>query len=298
MDIDWPLLGDFLGKALNSNFASSLLAAAAGAFAGAWASQRIADRSKRRSDLLQQLRGTNAAIMVSGTICNSFLGFKSQFAKPLFDTFQKDRTDFLTYQEKRKAGQSEVAAFQFNADFRDFSIPLPPVETLKELIHAKLSLTDRSISALANVEQAIQGLSHVMEKRRFFAEQAFSGSIWNELLPAHYFGLPLKAGHVSELHPDLVFAIHSYTNDIIAFSHYLCESLIAHGGRVRSSYIKAFDKKIPEITTINFSKPRANGLFPPDSDYASWLAGYRDVDSSKSSGSTWWKRLKGPLTKT
>jgi len=279
--MDWSTLGELAWKALNSNFFTALLGAAAGAFAGAWASQRIADRSKRRSELLLQLRSANAAIMVSGTICNSFLDFKKQFAKPLFDTFQKDRSDLLAYREKRRSGQNDVPPFHFNADFRDFSLPQPPIESLKDLVHTKLSLTDRSLSAIAHVEQAVQGLSQMMERRLIFAEHAFSAAISDQELPDYYFGLPLRPGHVNEIHPDLVFAIHSYTNDIIAFSYYLCESLVTYGGRVRAAYIKDFDKKIPEVTTIDFSGPKASGLLPPDSDYAAWLAGFREIDSRK-----------------
>lgn len=68
---------------LNSNFTAAL----AGAFGGALAAQRIGDRSKQRDALLQEIRSTNAAIMVTFTICNTGIVFKKQHVKDIYETY-------------------------------------------------------------------------------------------------------------------------------------------------------------------------------------------------------------------
>lgn len=292
MDVQWSVLGEFAWKSLNSNFFTALLGAAAGAFAGAWASQRIADRSKRKSELLLQFRSINAAIMVSGTICNSYLGFKKQFAAPLLEKFNRDKGDAYASIEKHRTGQIDGAQYHFQADFRSFVVPLAPIESLKELVYSKLSLTGRPLSAVAHAEQAISGLAVAMAKRDAFAERPLAGTITDKELPYYYFGITLPSGHTNELYPDLVDAIHSYTNDIVFFSSHLCDDLVAHGKRVRTAYIQDFGKKIPEVTTIDFSGPKASGLFPPESEHAAWLAGFREIDSGKVKISGWWRRWR------
>ena len=74
-DISWldKFNLDVISNSLNSQFASSLIGALAGAFAGAWAAKKIADRGKLQEQLLAQIRNTNAAIIVSFSICNTAL---------------------------------------------------------------------------------------------------------------------------------------------------------------------------------------------------------------------------------
>lgn len=285
-------MAHWLWIVLNSSFSTALFGACAGAFAGAYVSQRIIERGKRKNDLRGELRSTNAAIMVAATICNSYLGFKKQFARPLLQNFEQSKQALLAYAELRKAGRADVPQHHFQAELHDFSLPLVPVETLKDLVYTKLSLVGRPLSAVAHVEQSVTGLISVMDKRRQFAERVQSGAVPDQQLPNYYFGLPLPSGHRDETYPDLVSAIDSYANDIIAFSHYLCDDLIAHGNRVRAAYVKDYGTKIPKVTTIDFSGPRASGLFPPDDEYAAWSAGFVELDSSKPSvrSLAWWKK--------
>ncbi len=63
---------------LNSQFALTLIGTISAAFAGAYGAHWIIERNKRREEWQRELRITNAAIMVSFEICNSFLSLKIQ----------------------------------------------------------------------------------------------------------------------------------------------------------------------------------------------------------------------------
>ena len=88
---------------LNSNFTAAL----AGAFAGAMAAQRIGDRSKQRDILLREIRSTNAAIVVSLTICNAGLALKKQFIKDIHETYTTKKKELEEFQKQRMAGLIE-----------------------------------------------------------------------------------------------------------------------------------------------------------------------------------------------
>jgi len=65
-----------LTTSLNSNFSIALAGSLSGAFGGAVAAQRVIERSKRREIFISELKNTNAAIMVSFSICNMILSLK------------------------------------------------------------------------------------------------------------------------------------------------------------------------------------------------------------------------------
>ena len=79
---------------LNSQFALTLIGTFFAAFAGAYGAHTIIERNRRREEWQRELRITNAAIMVSFEICNSFLALKGQHVKGLGFHYNRDKNSF------------------------------------------------------------------------------------------------------------------------------------------------------------------------------------------------------------
>lgn len=136
---------DFLWSGLNSSFGTALLAAAGGAFAGALGAQRIAEGSRRREDLLKELRNTNAATVLAATTCNTALAVKKQHVQSWYEKFRRERAALEVFLEQRKTGQIQAnTPFDFQADLTIFGAPEVPVETLKHLIFHEISAHGRA----------------------------------------------------------------------------------------------------------------------------------------------------------
>lgn len=268
---------EYLGKFLNSGFTIAFIGALAGAFAGATGAQRIIERSKGREELLKELRNTNAAIMVSFTICNTVLGVKKQIVKPLYEQFRQDRAAYQAFLAQSRTGQNQSPKrFHFNADLQSFAAPILPTETLNHLVFDGISAYGRSLGLVSMIENAAAGLATAVAKRDRLIAAFGQLSAFGQLRPppdvmaSHYFGEQTPSGDTPREHADVVEVIHSYTNDLIFFSSQLCADLIQHGQNKRRQFEKQFGKGAPEITKVDFGGPKNSGLFPPDSDYSSW----------------------------
>src|SRR5688572_11106793 len=99
-----------------------------GAFGGALGAQHIAERARRREDMLRELRLTNAAIMASFSICNSALVVKDQHVQPMFTRFEKDKADLGEFYRRRAAGELPPdTQYEFAADMRAFPALVLPI---------------------------------------------------------------------------------------------------------------------------------------------------------------------------
>ena len=81
----------------NSDFFLALVSAGAGAFAGAYGARHIAERKERQRRLDEEVRSTNAAIMVAFEITNTFLGMKDQHVNNLKDRFDERVNDYQAF---------------------------------------------------------------------------------------------------------------------------------------------------------------------------------------------------------
>ncbi len=270
----------FLSTALNSKFSIAFVGSLAGAFGGAVAAQRIIERSKRREIFLKELRSTNAAIMVSFSICNIMLSQKKQHSLPLYEQFKKDQERIEEFSEKRELGKLKPGEkFEYVADFKTFSAPAMPVDTLKDLVFNNISAHGRVLSTTSVLMGSFAGLKEVLLKREALVEQ-FKTIIPEDEAAYYYFGLQLPTGHTSQEYPDIIEAIHSYVNDVIFFSSLICSDLMEHGEKLRAKE-KRFAKNAPKINTADFNTPEASGLMPPKQDYQSWLDGYTEVSEKQ-----------------
>lgn len=259
-------------NALNSNLSVALIGGIAGAFAGALGAQHIAERSKKRDDIVKEIRNTNAAIMVGFAACNSALALKSQHIKPLYDAFcqERDALDRL----KKQSNQSPKTAtkeYHFSADLRSFPAPIVSVDTLKDLVFNKISSTGRALALTSVIEQVLHGLRDAIQKRDGIVRRFASGEISVEQLPGFYFGLPLANGDKDQTYPNLIDAIHEYVDDLAFFCSLLCEDLMSHGVVMQEKFKDELGSGAPKITEVDFTKAKKQGLIPPPENYKDWL---------------------------
>ena len=260
-----------LGEVLGSTFVVSFISALIGAAAGAMGAQRIIERTQNKDTLLQELRNTNAAIMVAFMITNTTLNLKKQIVKPMQDKFDSDRTAFTQFLAERKSGlRQNYTPFSFDADFKTFFPPSIPIETLKNLIYDRISAYGRPLGLVALVEEALVGLvKSIHERDRLVAEFKLTSTTENDWI-FQYFGKNSQNNQIHGEYPDIIEVIGSYTNDLLYFSAELAAELVKHGEDIRSAFIAKYGKKVPNVSSPDFSGPKQSGLFPQKSDYSSW----------------------------
>lgn len=262
----------YAGKFLNSAFALSFVGALAGAAGGGLAAQRVIEKYKLRDELLKEIRNTQAAMMVSFTVCNTTLLMKKQLVRPMFDRFSEAHADFLKYRKERQSGQRQGnAQYRFQMDMQEFVAPDLPVETLKTLVFDRVSTFGRPIVLVAQIEQASDGLRAAIAKRSRLVDGFKASLLEPESLALTYFGEKLPTGHTHREYADIVEVIHSYTNDLIFFSGLLTNDLATHGKALGDGFVRKFGKGAPMIVPPDFSGPKRSGLYPSESDYSAML---------------------------
>lgn len=272
------LLND-IWNLLNSSFPIAFVGGLTGAVGGALGAQYIAEKARRREEQLRELRSTNAAIMVSFSICNGALALKHQHVQPMWEKFAKDKIGLEDFQRRRAAGEVATdATFELMADMRSFSAPIMPMETLKTLVYERISAYGRPLAVVAVLEQSLVGMQEVARKRDQLVRTFSSGAVAQELFPHLYFGLRQKNGDTNQEYPDVVETLHSYVDDVAFFSSLLCEDLIKHGAEVRAALAKNSEKNVPRVSTADFSGPKAKGLMPQDAQYKDWISAFQSHD--------------------
>lgn len=266
----WQNVADFI----NSNFTAAL----AGALGGALAAQRIGDRAKQRDTLLQEIRSTNAAIIVSFTICNAGLALKKQFVKDIYETYTTKKEELQVFQQRRSAGQQHPdIPFEFQADFRNLQMPVVPIDVLRTQVYESISATSRPLALVAALVGTVAALTDTIQKRNTLIERVRQlGPAGAEQLPAFYFGLPYGPDHVSTEFSDTIESLHSLTDDVIFFSELLGKDLMDHGNRILNLYKKVAKVKKEKISSVDFTEPRRQGLMPDAANYTDWLKGFPD----------------------
>ena len=260
---------------LNSNFTAAL----AGAFAGAMAAHRITDRSKQRDALLREVRSTNAAIIVSLTICNVGLSLKKQFIKEIYETYTTKKKELEEFHQQHKSDQiSKNQPFEFQADFRALQIPLTPIDILRSQVYENISVTGRPLALVGTLSGVIDSLADTIQKRNILIQQFRAlGAAGDAQLPAFYFGLPYGQGHVNTEFSDTIESLYTLTDDVIFFSELLGKDLMRHGNDILKQYRKIAKVKKEKISKLDFTDARNEGLMPDASNYTDWLKGFPDT---------------------
>ncbi|CAN5168279.1 hypothetical protein BH10PSE10_BH10PSE10_02920 [soil metagenome] len=268
---------------LNSNFTTSIIGALAGAFFGAWGAQKIAEKAKRRDDLLKEIRNTNAAIMLAFAICNSVIALKKQHVKSLKEQLDNQRIAFACHNVRELlAGKRLIFTIQFN--LMTLSSLHLPLEVLEDQIFEKLSLVGRPLALMAQVRQSAMSLEDSNSNRNELVREFRKRPKGDQAkLLADYLGVPLPGSRLTDQnYADYVNAIFSQTDDLIAFSRMLAEDLIAHGESLSKKFKSEFGIGIP-IHKPAFEKPEVVTLLPDESNYSDWREMFvkaRDVSSN------------------
>jgi hypothetical protein len=84
---------------LSSNFFIAFVASGVGAGVGAYTAQRIVEKSSNKKSLLEEIRNTNASIVLAFDTANIFLTLKDQHVVNLYNSYHKDKRDFLVRNE-------------------------------------------------------------------------------------------------------------------------------------------------------------------------------------------------------
>jgi hypothetical protein len=262
---------EYLVTVVNSNFAVAFIGALAGAYAGGVAAHRSIVKTQEKNELLTEMRSVNAAIIVSLSICNTLLGLKSQIVKPLFDRFSADRSGFKAALEQLRSGQRPDAPIHCQMDFTAFTVPLLPIDALKDLIYRRISAHGKPLNLVSQIEGAEAGLRAAVARRELIADEFKRKPPPKEQLPFFYYGERLDSGQTYGEYADVLEVIRSYTNDAIWFSAHLCDELVKYGRAREKQFDKRFGNGSPKINEPDFKQPRETGLIPPDAEYSSWL---------------------------
>jgi hypothetical protein len=276
----------------SSIFFTSIVNAFAGAFMGAYAAQRIAERTKKRDDLVGEIRDTNAANMVSFTICNSLLALKKQHVKRLKDQYDKDRAALEEHKTKIEAGQIDPAQhpFHFTADLETLPIEKYPADVLQSHVFEKLSVSGRALSLATMVSQTVHALNAAAEKRNQLIESYKTNPIPEHVFPALYFGLPIN-GNVNRDYPATIEAIHLQTDAGIFFAQLLCKDLTEHAEQLTTRFVRLFPReRAPRASKPDFAKAETAGLMPSAEAFADWTQGFVRLPDPPA---TLWQRLRG-----
>ena len=280
-----PLWDNIKGFA-NSSFTTSL----AGAFAGAIAAQRIAEKGKFREDLVKEFQNTNAAISLATATACLALALKKQHVKALKTSYDDDLKNFEAHKEKvlgRKIAAN--TPFEISPNLLYLQEVSPPTATIQDVVLSRLSTVGRTISAVTALTDAVKNLNGALSKRNELLN-SFKNNQFPEGATFHhmYLGLPYRETHTNQEYGGSVEAIYLYTNDIIFFSIKLCEDLRDHGETLKKRYRSRLRGSPPRISTVDFEKPRQDGLVPKDEDYVDWLSGFITVQETIPK---WWQRV-------
>lgn len=280
-----PLWENIKGFA-NSSFTTSL----AGAFAGAIAAQRIAEKGKFREELIKEFQQTNAVISLATAAACLALALKKQHVKALKNSYDDDQKKFEAHKEKVLGGQ--IAAntpFEMSPNLLYLQEISPPISHIQDIVLSRLSTVGRTISAVTALADSVRNLNGALSKRNellnsFKNKQFPEGASFYHM----YLGLPFRETHTNQEYGGSVEAISLYTDDIIFFSIKLCEDLRDHGEVLKKRYKSRLRGSPPRISTVDFEKPRQDGLVPKDEDYENWLSGFVSVQETIPK---WWRSV-------
>jgi hypothetical protein len=261
------------GAVLNSNFVTSIAGALAGAFFGAWGAQKIAARSKRRDDLLNEIRNTNAAIMLAFTVTDLSLSLKKQHVKPLKKIFEQQQLAYAIHLTQRTLGVARPVAIHF--DLGTITPITLPMNILQHTVFEKISIGGRPLALMAILSQSAEILNASLKHRNELVTEFERRNVRNSaaLLP-EYLGLVQPPGKINQKYPDFVSAIFATTDDLIFFSLLMGKDLVAHGDKLAERFKREFEENPPAISRLMHWRQDVSSLIPDDSEYRSWLDGF------------------------
>lgn len=267
-----------------SEFIVASIGSAAGAYYGAKAAQKIIEGGKSREDLLNTINFTNIAITLSYNICNGLLSSKKQFIKPLHEDYEEEKKLLQNFNQNLASGNIPLSSqYQFTANLQTFPLPKLPFEALERVMFNNSGINSQLLTVFSTLNMSLDGLKQSVDKRNDLIENYKNRPVGTDLSAHEYFGLQ-EGGKINQDYPTVVSAIKNQTDDVIFFSHLLCEQLNMLGKNLAEQFKKQHKKGCPKIVKIDWSQAEQNNLLPPNNTYSEWLKIFPEKDSKPASG--------------
>ncbi len=253
---------------LNTPLGLTLIGTSFAAFAGVYGAHTIIERNKRREELLREIRITNAAIMVSFEICNSYLALKNQHVKDMGLRHAHIAGSLEEFNKGRRSGQiGPEMVFEFPADFMILNPMKMPGEILVKQVFEQISASAKVCTLTNTLIRSMDSLNlTITQRNELINTWKTSPEVLGNNLIRFYLGLPDPAGHVDRSFPDSIEGICSLTDDCIQFSKMLCDDLSEHGERLN----KRLGKDVPKINKPEWANAVDLGLMPDPKNYEDW----------------------------
>jgi hypothetical protein len=270
------------------NVLGQIITAFASAFAGAYGAQWIAEKTKSKSDLVRELRETNAALALAGAICNIHATNKSQSVRPQKVEYEKQLALVQLHAALPPEARAITGPLHMQFDLRQFQLPILPDDRLLAILFEKVSITDRALHVATTLCQEIAELRKTFERRNEVIGRF--PSLTDDQKARLYFGLQDSNGHVDENYRNSVSSIYDKTDNCIFFSWLLCQDLHLHGAKISKHIGKMPWRRAPSAHRASFAVAEQNGLMPPFEQYKDWVGGYGGA--RRKTKLSWWKRFR------
>jgi hypothetical protein len=263
-----PSILETLWTIANSAIAIAVFSTFISAFAGTWGAQLLAERTAKRKELLHEIRGVNAALSFSFNIANTYIATKKQHVRELVRRYEKQCADRQAHYTGVKAGTIPAnAPFTYQLELQTILPPFSPIEGLQKALLDRITPDGRALILLTPLIQCIEGFADAVAQRNAWINEVKNMPENTDPLKASfYFGTPYATGRVDDRYPNFMKAIKSYTDDCIAFSILLAESLKKYGDRLAAQY----GRDAPKIAKPDFGK--AGDLLPDMRCYSDWTS--------------------------
>jgi hypothetical protein len=249
---------------LASGFITTFVGATAGACAGAVAATKIAERSRRESLRIQDLRMNNSAVVLSAAIAIQSLRYKKKLTKDMIAQYLQDRTTYKNYLKDLSNGKI-VSPVKLIYDF--FILPLLNNETdeLKKLLVNEISPEVKTIKKVLQLCGSLHSLERCIEQRTAEIErlEALRGNLSDDLCASKYFVIPDKFGNIDERYFSTMNSIKLQLDSSIYFPVCVVEELSERGMEIA----RQIGKEKQSATTWSFSGPEFKGLIPDKSEF-------------------------------
>jgi hypothetical protein len=272
----WETLVAFLNSNFGTAFISALIGSFAGAWGGAYAAQRIADRSRRRSLWLDEVRGCNAGIDAVGSTLNAFLNLKGQHLVDLKRNFDEQLGAIEVQRRGRQEGWIDPnQRLDLRIDQGSLPIMHMPLERLQSVMTEKVTLSGRPQGLMNMVVQSVHLCNEMISERNKLIVVIMA--LPREQQVPRLFGLPLAGVGQDNRHRDCIEGVWKYSNDVIYYSSELSRALTKHGRKVEALFRRDFGGLRLRTTEMLFDTAEWRELAPDLNDYASWEGTYVEM---------------------
>jgi hypothetical protein len=253
---------------------NTLVAGAMGAFFGAVGAQVIVSRAQEKQRVSGELNSVNSAVMLSWSICSTFVGLKKQHVRDLVKRFEDEQQRFREFREKPRPNLGVPEVFILRLDLQSLSPITTPIKALEGLVFERISLAPRLLALAAQLIGAIDGLGHTIKVRQELIDEQIRLKRDGEVLCGWYLGTPIK-DVIDGRFAMNVKAISNQTDDCIFFAKELGYELTRYGKTLRTRKLTRLHFGLPKIVIADWGDVEAAGLFPSDDLYKSWFTSFK-----------------------